>query len=483
LGELLDEDFKTPKISKNYKGDPAVIDLSNLLNTSSSEDLNMLDMDEESKSLYLEFVRQRRLAIVTERDQLIREAQERALNERLKSLHMDDKEVTTKNARSFWLTKDKQKIQADEEAAIAAQKAEEEARAEEEANKEANDAAKVVKQAKDLAKKQEIEKIREKQEEEIKKITQIRDEVEREEKQRRKSVLLGARSASASGEVRSVAATRLLFAGGASGDASENGAEIAVVGAFSSRENSPRGSFAIVERPNSRRESNENVKLEDQESTEGSLALSHHGTESEGNELQISKTEEIVSVVVDTPAPPVYAGQDEEVVRREDLTVLSNSPVASPKRSGSVTMQSTGPKYTVIVPTPGFVIKSKKLSNNEKVFINVCHHSTVPPASDEVQTSSGKSSKTTLVVVGAVRETTDKSGDFSMLVDVAINTGRFEECVNETESNALDKVSVVTATFVRASCVYRLYHFKNCVFVVVQSYHSQGWQRNSGRIR
>jgi hypothetical protein len=454
------------------------IDLSNVLNSASSEELSSLD--EDAKAAYMEMVRQKRLARVSEREQEALANQQRLRDERMKNSSIDHSDIS---ARSFWLTKDKKKIQADEEAAAAQARAEEEARLDELLRKDEIEAAKAAKAAKELAKKQEVERILEQKEAEMKKVSQIREEVDREERQfqqRRKSMLTSGSSPRANSTDSSAPPA---FPRTASTDST------AAAEMLGSQQNSPRNSIAssigsgrvvstdgaeqLGSASNGTSALMKELACEAQPGAGKSSPVEsgqNTGTSSESAAAPAAgKTEEAASAA---PAnAPAAAAAAAVVVSPEDrprqVTVekfsrtvsfnagtdvfptagadsAKSSPIklASPSRSGSFVMPTTAP--LIVTPTPGFVMKSKKISDGEKVFVNVCHHPSVP-ATDETAasaSSSGKASKSILIAIGDIRETTDKSGESSLLVDVAINTIKYEDCVKDAASNSLDKVSL-----------------------------------------
>lgn len=71
----------------------------------------------------------------------------------------------------------------------------------------------------------------------------------------------------------------------------------------------------------------------------------------------------------------------------EDMTALpsahldasqpSTSSLAAVTSSKS-TPDSQGDELTIVTPLPGIVLKTKSKPEDEKVFINLCHHSVVP---------------------------------------------------------------------------------------------------------
>ena len=98
----------------------------------------------------------------------------------------------------------------------------------------------------------------------------------------------------------------------------------------------------------------------------------------------------------------------------------------------------------IVIPVPGVVLKSKGRSG-DKVFINICHSSLIPsllPSAIQSTSRSASASNASFnIIVGHIRETTDKAGDKSRLIDVGINSERFKECMEATDSSARDTVS------------------------------------------
>jgi hypothetical protein len=102
-----------------------------------------------------------------------------------------------------------------------------------------------------------------------------------------------------------------------------------------------------------------------------------------------------------------------------------------------------------VQPIPGVVLKTKTKKTGVKFFVNLCHHELISPTTLASSSSSSSSSSSAssgldnlLVVVGDMREVVDKSGESSMLVDCAINTKRFQQYMNDEVTNARDKLCV-----------------------------------------
>jgi hypothetical protein len=453
------------------------IDLSNVLNSASSEELSSLD--EDAKAAYMEMVRQKRLARVSEREQEALANQQRLRDERMKNSSIDHSDIS---ARSFWLTKDKKKIQADEEAAAAQARAEEEARLDELLRKDEIEAAKAAKAAKELAKKQEVERILEQKEAEMKKVSQIREEVDREERQfqqRRKSMLTSGSSPranstdssappafprtastdSAAAEMlgsqqnsprnsisSSIGSGRVVSTDGAEQQGSTSNGTSAVMKELASEAQPDAGKLSPDESGKNTGTSSESAAAPAAGKTEeaASAAPANAPAAAAAAAVVVSPEDRPRQVTVEKFSRTVSfnAGTDVFPTASADSTKSSPIKLASPSRSGLFVMSTTAP--LIVTPTPGFVMKSKKISDGEKVFVNVCHHPSVP-ATDETSasaSSSGKASKSILIAIGDIRETTDKSGESSLLVDVAINTIKYEDCVKDAASNSLDKVSL-----------------------------------------
>lgn len=91
-----------------------------------------------------------------------------------------------------------------------------------------------------------------------------------------------------------------------------------------------------------------------------------------------------------------------------------------PKTSGGI-------PYTNIVPKPGFCVKLK-MSNGEKVFINVCHSENVPLAKDltedellKVLESDDFTQFRIPMSIGDAHAEMDKSGSGCTVFDVIVN--------------------------------------------------------------
>lgn len=79
-----------------------------------------------------------------------------------------------------------------------------------------------------------------------------------------------------------------------------------------------------------------------------------------------------------------------QAVSFDAATSIPRQSSFSPSDAGSLTdsaMETEGPDFNgyEIMPIPGFVIKTKRVSG-EKVFVNICEHSDVPAVSTSMGT-------------------------------------------------------------------------------------------------
>jgi hypothetical protein len=97
----------------------------------------------------------------------------------------------------------------------------------------------------------------------------------------------------------------------------------------------------------------------------------------------------------------------------------------------------------IVIPNPGLVIKTKRVRDNHKLFINLCHHEMIPSDVSGKARKAGsiKDVKRILLVVGECRESNDKSGEVCTLVDVVVNSTRYADCMDD--NNASSQVSCI----------------------------------------
>ncbi|VVC42220.1 HSP20-like chaperone,PIH1 domain [Cinara cedri] len=103
----------------------------------------------------------------------------------------------------------------------------------------------------------------------------------------------------------------------------------------------------------------------------------------------------------------------------------------------------------LVKPAPGICIKTIKIDDKSKVFINLCHHSDIPPPEDithdeliEVLNSKDPERYCVPLSIGTEHEETIKSGVQVKAYDVAVNSEFFKKCQNDE----LFKTFIISAT-------------------------------------
>ncbi|KAF5293186.1 hypothetical protein FQA39_LY13654 [Lamprigera yunnana] len=118
---------------------------------------------------------------------------------------------------------------------------------------------------------------------------------------------------------------------------------------------------------------------------------------------------------------PVFLDVDTSVVENK-LKIASNS------KEDEFTNLFGKSAPICVVPTPGFCIKSKELTSNTKVFVNVCYSDTIPPPNDISEeelvlicNTEEKSSFRVPMSIGEIMTDTDKNGNMVKITDVAVH--------------------------------------------------------------
>ncbi|KAG4066875.1 hypothetical protein HA402_012942 [Bradysia odoriphaga] len=94
--------------------------------------------------------------------------------------------------------------------------------------------------------------------------------------------------------------------------------------------------------------------------------------------------------------------------------------------------------YKIIQPDPGFCIKTYKLIDDEKLFINICQSDGIPPpeniTTEQLASILSTDSNTYKVPMSIteIRQTKDKSNNLASVCDIAINP-RFYETIERIE--------------------------------------------------
>ncbi|XP_050548418.1 PIH1 domain-containing protein 1-like isoform X2 [Daktulosphaira vitifoliae] len=103
----------------------------------------------------------------------------------------------------------------------------------------------------------------------------------------------------------------------------------------------------------------------------------------------------------------------------------------------------------LIKPAPGFCIKTFKIDDKSKIFINLCHHAEIPPPEDisqeeliEVLNSKDPERYCVPLSIGTEHNEIDKSNTPVKAFDVAVNSNFFRKCQN----NELFQTFIVSAT-------------------------------------
>jgi len=94
--------------------------------------------------------------------------------------------------------------------------------------------------------------------------------------------------------------------------------------------------------------------------------------------------------------------------------------------------------FKIIKPDPGFCIKTLKLIDNEKLFINVCQSDGIPPpeniTTDQLRVilSTDNTTYKVPMSITEIRQTKDKSNNLARVCDIAINP-RFYKVIDRIE--------------------------------------------------
>lgn len=132
------------------------------------------------------------------------------------------------------------------------------------------------------------------------------------------------------------------------------------------------------------------------------------------------------------------AAYEKEMLNR----ILSGNGASSPAPSGTIspmtvgagggagaaTTERTVTKTVTIIPVAGFVMKSKRPSSGEKVFVNVCCHESVTSATD--------------IHLSAVKESKDKSGGVIPVYDAVIATSLMQDIQKDAELKVQQEVGL-----------------------------------------
>jgi myosin heavy subunit len=455
LGESLDEDYKTPKTPRNYKGGTDVFPIkfrmaasshgstvpinfsqgstpkklsvaesimanerrglsslraSNPINTvsnNSSSNLKALP-DQEKDELQQEKLEKARRLQLDEEKRLARE-RERADELREQTVKEDALERSRK-----------EKEEAD---AILETQRQEEARKVKEANREAA-AAETKRQLEDKKRKEELERA-----EKVRKETEAMKAaaIEQAEKSRREveAAALVAESLKRQKDAQETAAK-----------AAELAAELA-----RNERREREAAEAATAAAELRRQSEQQRTIDEQRTPSVDATSARNSVEK--NAEKISGRNSTVSVDSDD----VRAS---EVNKRGSLAAASAAADEGLDSDNEMDPADTIVDDVIMIqPVPGVVIKTKTKKTGVKFFINVCHHELISPMTLSSASSSPSSSMTStptldnlLVVVGDIREINDKSGESCMLVDCAINSKRFFAYFEDAVTNARDKLCV-----------------------------------------
>ncbi|XP_050428297.1 PIH1 domain-containing protein 1-like [Adelges cooleyi] len=103
----------------------------------------------------------------------------------------------------------------------------------------------------------------------------------------------------------------------------------------------------------------------------------------------------------------------------------------------------------LIKPAPGICVKTFKIDDKSKVFINLCHHSEIPPPEDitqeeliDVLNSKDPERYCVPLSIGTEHAEVDKSNNPVKVYDVAVNSDFFKKC----QGNELFMTFIVSAT-------------------------------------
>ena len=140
------------------------------------------------------------------------------------------------------------------------------------------------------------------------------------------------------------------------------------------------------------------------------------------------------------------AAEEQAKTEVESNAVLEQQQHQQQKQAEDDTdLQALLEESTQITPIPGIVLKTKS-GAGEKVFINLCHHSLVAQvgASFSLMAKSGrKSTESIFVIMGEIRNTTDKNGEISVVCDALVNSKVYSRYEDATKKTVNDKVSVI----------------------------------------
>ncbi|KAJ1468146.1 PIH1 family, partial [Baffinella frigidus] len=87
-----------------------------------------------------------------------------------------------------------------------------------------------------------------------------------------------------------------------------------------------------------------------------------------------------------------------------------------------------------IVPEAGFVVKTRALETNEKVFINFCKSPKVKSFSKDADPNDPSVERVRIPLsLGPARNDLDKGGDACVVYDVVFNTEVMDQAIHNTE--------------------------------------------------
>ena len=128
-----------------------------------------------------------------------------------------------------------------------------------------------------------------------------------------------------------------------------------------------------------------------------------------------------------------FYAQNQEKLEAMGIPCDGTFPM-EPEQAAGQRVEQGGKQGLTIVPEAGFVVKTRALETNEKVFINFCKSPKVKSFSKDADPNDPSVERVRIPLsLGPARNDLDKGGDACVVYDVVFNTEVMDQAINSSE--------------------------------------------------
>ncbi len=148
--------------------------------------------------------------------------------------------------------------------------------------------------------------------------------------------------------------------------------------------------------------------------------------------------------------PPAAASTQPVPIRGNQATAPTAVPTTPTEPDFETEMErrahrlSRYGQMTTVTPTPGFVIKTKRLQNSIKIFVNICSNNTVPFKHEPNSSANGTvdpNKPIYMVVSPPIEYQNEKDNSYCVIYDCVVHPDEIYVCTLDATGNARHRVS------------------------------------------